>query len=49
MLENGRAHRLGTIPAHTVTLPAPPWLGVSADDATEIVAITRDHLLSALK
>lgn len=34
-----------TIPAHTVTLPARPWLGVSDVDADEIVTLSRDHLL----
>jgi phage virion morphogenesis protein len=35
-----------TIPAHIVTLPARPWLGISSDDADEIVALSRDHLLA---
>lgn len=37
-----------TIPAHVVTLPARPWLGISAEDGDEIVALTRDHLLANL-
>lgn len=35
-----------TIPAHVVTLPARPWLGISDADAEEIVALSRDHLLA---
>lgn len=38
-----------TIPAHTVHIPARPWLGVSAADAKEIVELTQDHLKAALE
>lgn len=33
-----------TIPAYKITMPARPWLGLSADDEQEIAAITADHL-----
>jgi phage virion morphogenesis protein len=34
----GAVHQLGPHPR--------PWLGISADDSDEIVALTRDHLLA---
>lgn len=36
------------IGAHTVTLPGRPWLGLSAQDETELVEIGKDHLARAL-
>ncbi|KAF1009067.1 MAG: hypothetical protein GAK28_00700 [Luteibacter sp.] len=33
-----------TVPEHTVTIPARPWLGVDAEDEAEIVQLTLDHL-----
>ncbi len=33
-----------TLPRYSITMPARPWLGLSADDETEITAIARDHL-----
>lgn len=33
-----------TLPAHKITIPARPWLGISAEDETEIAAIAQDHL-----
>lgn len=42
----GAVHQFG-FPARGI--PDRPWLGVSDDDAAEIVAITQDHLNAALK
>lgn len=36
------------IGAHAVTLPGRPWLGLSAQDETELVEIAGDHLARAL-
>ena len=37
------------IPAHDVTIPARPFLGLSSDDKEEIVEIVHKHLWAALK
>lgn len=34
----------GLVFAKRVTVPARPWLGLSAEDETEVLAIARDHL-----
>lgn len=36
-----------TVPAHSVRIPARPYLGVSDDDRTEILAILADELIRA--
>lgn len=36
-----------TVPAHTIRIPARPYLGVSADDRTEILAIIGDDLAAS--
>ena len=41
--------RTFTIPAHDVTIPARPFLGLSSDDKEEIVEIVHKHLWAALK
>ena len=41
--------RTFTIPAHDVTIPARPFLGLSRDDKEEIVEIVHKHLWAALK
>ena len=33
-----------TIPAYKITTPARPWLGVSAQDAVEVLLIASDHV-----
>lgn len=40
--------QIANIGAHTVTLPGRPWLGLSAQDETELVEIAWDHLGRAL-
>lgn len=40
--------QMANIGAHTVTLPGRPWLGVSAADEVELLAIAEDHLKKAL-
>ncbi|MGO4699811.1 phage virion morphogenesis protein [Dyella sp. 2RAB6] len=37
-----------TLPAYTIKMPARPWLGVSEQDANEIVQLTLDHLAAAV-
>ncbi len=32
-----------TLPRYLITIPARPWLGISADDSTEISALVADH------
>lgn len=44
----GRVSDHAIIPEHEVTMPARPWLGVSAEDADEIKQLTLDHLQAAL-
>lgn len=44
----GRVRDHAIIPDHVVTMPARPWLGVSAEDADEIKQLTLDHLQAAL-
>jgi len=39
--------RAFTVPAHTVSIPARPYLGVSDDDRAEILAILADRLAKA--
>jgi phage gpG-like protein len=36
-----------TVPAHTIRIPARPYLGISADDQAEILAIIGDDLAPA--
>lgn len=36
-----------TIPAHTIHMPERPYLGISADDRTEILAILEDEIMRA--
>lgn len=36
-----------TIPAYDITMPARPWLGLSADDEREVLDIVADHLSGA--
>lgn len=43
----GAVHHFGSLDP-TRRLPARPWLGVSNDDAEEIVQLTQDHLRAAL-
>ena len=40
--------QMAHVGAHTVTLPGRPWLGVSAADEAELLAIAEDHLKKAL-
>ncbi|AGG89920.1 phage virion morphogenesis protein [Rhodanobacter denitrificans] len=42
----GAVHQFGSRDPNR-GIPARPWLGISATDADEIVALTRDHLLAA--
>ncbi|MEI7036443.1 phage virion morphogenesis protein [Fulvimonas yonginensis] len=37
-----------TLPAYDIDMPARPFLGISDQDASEIVQITQDHLQTAL-
>jgi phage virion morphogenesis protein len=41
----GAVHQFGSRDPNR-GIPARPWLGISADDSDEIVALTRDHLLA---
>lgn len=38
-----------TLPAYKIEIPARPWLGVSATDNEEIVAITQDYIRGAIE
>lgn len=38
-----------TIPAYKVNMPARPWLGLSAEDEAEILAIAGDHVAGVFK
>ncbi|HBI6270473.1 TPA: phage virion morphogenesis protein, partial [Serratia marcescens] len=38
-----------TIPAHQVTIPARPWLGVSAEQGERLVELARNYLQRSLK
>lgn len=38
-----------TIPAHQVTIPARPWLGVSAEQGERLVEMARNYLQRSLK
>lgn len=38
-----------TLPAHEITMPARPWLGLSVADETEVLAILGDHIDRAIK
>lgn len=36
------------IPAYTITMPARPWLGLSAEDEVEVLAIAEQHLTDGI-
>lgn len=36
------------IPAYTITMPSRPWLGLSAEDEAEVLAIAEQHLMDAV-
>ncbi|MGA7437660.1 MAG: phage virion morphogenesis protein [Luteibacter sp.] len=38
-----------TIPEHVISIPARPWLGLDADDITEITQLVADHVTGALE
>lgn len=38
-----------TIPAYKIRMPARPWLGLSAEDEAEVIAIAREHVEGLFK
>lgn len=47
--KNADSESWHAVAGHDITLPARPWLGLSAEDHDELLAIARDHLADMLK